>query len=173
MIFIKKWKIIKNSISLSKHHYIDEINDEIFGVKTVTFKEVSESLPSTHLTCNLIKGYIDDIKSAKEYLDACLSYNLTDVGFTTLMDANDYCKENKIKFVDIFNHNLEENNIIKIGEWNNFESCRCGNYSYVSDKYEKVVNFFAKHYCVSNNNESNMVYDGQFLTQGFNGEIII
>ena len=52
-------------IQLSRHHYDDVINDEIFKCKTPTIEDIKAVVDlQTHphqiqFRCNLIKGYVD------------------------------------------------------------------------------------------------------------------
>ena len=96
-------------IHISRHHYDDEVNDKIFGVKTATNKEIKELFNNVEnkklirLNCLLIKNKIDSEEKIEKYLDNASEIGVFRVGFVSLMKVNDYCKKNYINFNDLFN----------------------------------------------------------------------
>ena len=155
-----------NSIALSRHHYNQDKNDEIFGIKTSNIKNIK----NLHLSCNLIKGYIDNEEEILKYLDWCDMNGFTDIGFVALMKVNDYCKEHFIS-QDIFNFNGKR--FLKVKEYHNKDihnelCCKCCNYLYGGDN---LVNIYSRHYIKSDNNNV-LVYDLNKLKDGFNGKVI-
>jgi organic radical activating enzyme len=108
-----------DSISISRHHYTDYHNDEIFGEKNIfkqenkgdfvidvtsngihmLSKQQLQGLQSMvnnknlfHLSCNLIKGQIDSTQKIYNYLEFANYVKIYDVGFVSLMKINDFCK---------------------------------------------------------------------------------
>lgn len=61
-----------DNISLSRHHYDDKKNNELFGKLNVPNTERLLSLSEKeklHLSCNLIKGYIDNEAELLQFLE--------------------------------------------------------------------------------------------------------
>lgn len=162
-----------DSIAFSHHHYDEEVNKQIFGTPTVASNEDIKTFINPnklHASCNLIKGHICDPKSITKYLEHLAEIGITDVGFVSLMPANDYCKENFVDFKDINFANIP--NLYLSKEWNNKTYCRCRNYVYLSEKGVPVKVYF-RYYVDPSYAVSTLVYDGKYLREGFNGKIII
>lgn len=92
-----------DSIALSRHHYNQVENDKIFGMKTPKLDQIRDwnINKNIHLSCNLIKGQIDNEDNLIEYLHSVSKYGIDDVGFVSLMNVNEFCNEHKIDFSDI------------------------------------------------------------------------
>lgn len=159
-------------ISISRHHHDDSKNHEIFGVSNVAGRADIKSIDNKrniHLRCNLIKGYIDSAESIKKYLDVMSSDGVYDFGFVSLMQINDFCKEN---FVDYSKIDIESIPNVRLATSNRLEDfCSCKNYLY----YNKhgIVSFYARFNGDSSRCESTLVYDIDKLTDGFGGKVII
>jgi molybdenum cofactor biosynthesis enzyme MoaA len=167
-----------DSVALSRHHYDDSINQSIFKTKVPTAKDIylyneyrrKLYKPNLHLSCNLVKGYIDSQEEVFHYLDFCDKTNSTDVGFVGLMGVNDFCREHYVDYSVVTTPHkklLNVRNYSKCAE--NGVVCRCGNYVYGGEK--GLVNLYCRHYC-GNNKESIVVYDVDVYKHGFNGEVI-
>lgn len=167
-----------DSVALSRHHYNEKENAKAFGkfvLDQFPLNYEFKDLPNKHklhFSCNLIKGYIDSYEEMCKYLEWVASVGVYDVGFVTLMKINDYCKENHIDFRDIDLNNKE--NILHYQTWNNKGSCECRNYMFNPKDSEGLVKIYARYNVdFTKGNESNLVFDGEYLRSGFGGEIII
>lgn len=163
-----------DSIALSRHFYHDKQNMEIFESSNVATEADILSFKNKdklHISCNLQKGYIDSSKKIRLFLEHVASLGVSDVGFVSLMPANDYCKKHFIDFADIqFNFD----GIYRTKDWNYESHCRCRNYIYIpSEGSVDFVKVYSRYYCDPKFNMSTLVYDGEFLGAGFDGEIII
>lgn len=161
-----------DSIALSRHHYDDKINNEILGFKINS--EIIKKFKNKnilHLSCNLIKNYIDSEQEVIKYLEKSSELGVYDVGFVSLMKVNDFCKNNHIDFIDFDFSNFKSIKQTKI--WNHNNNCRCSNFLYISESDANIVKMYSRYYVNSNNCESTLVYDGENLRLGFNGKIII
>lgn len=157
------------SIALSRHHFDDEINNEIFGFKTSTEAQLNV-LPffvkdKINLRCNLIKGYIDSTDKCKQYLDWCNSIGINSVGFIKLMPYTQYAKDH---FVDV--------DITKIpGMVMTKKTCRpgvcfCENYVY-NGKFGSII-LYRKETINKDINQNTLVLSNNKLKLGFNGVIL-
>ena len=161
-------------VNISRHHYDDKLNDEIFGCKTATREElidISKRVPKhvMRLKCNLIKGYIDNIDEMKKYLEFATEINASNVGFVTLREENNFCKDNKIEI----NEFEKMNGILKVSNSHDRDCCECNNYVYMSDN-GKFVNVFDRYIKKKSNDYCfQLVYSNNCLYEGFGKEIII
>lgn len=169
---LKDIDILINSIAISRHHYDENINKEIFQSNTIPTDMMLQSYPNKeklHLSCNLIKEYIGTPEEVIKYLNFASEIGILDIGFVSLMPANEYCKEQFVDFNDLKFDTL--NNVFITKNWNYNNLCRCRNYIYIADNAE-VVEVYARYYADPKYNGNSLVFDGEYLRKGFNGEII-
>lgn len=161
-----------DSIAMSRHHYDDAKNNEILGFNAPS-KEMIAAFPNKnvlHLSCNLVRGYIDSEEEVIKYLEFCNEVGVDDVGLVSLMGVNDYCKEH---FKDFNDFDFSEyKNMLRNRTWNNKDCCRCANYLYASNSNANIVKMYSRYYVKPHDVEGQLVFDGQYLKTGFNGEII-
>jgi organic radical activating enzyme len=162
-------------ISLSRHHYNDDINNNIFKTTTISNKDIKKLQKKIknknilNLSCNLIKGYIDNNEDIIKYMDNAVNMDIKLIGFITLMDNNQYSIENYVPF----NFKINEKYFTMTKEWKNENICKCNNFLYLSDKYEKILKVYNKHLLVNDiKNTNNLTFDGENLMIGYNGKII-
>lgn len=169
-----------DSIGLSRHHYDDKINTDIFqsdkvaDIETISeFQNRVKNKGLVQLRCNVITGYIETFEDVKRYLNHAIAAGVYDCGFVTLMPINDYCKEHQVDFYKLLDTNDE--NIIKVNgfvrEEDGCQVCECGNYVY-SDYQGHFCKFYNRYFSCCDLTEGQLVYDGQYLRYGFGGDII-
>jgi molybdenum cofactor biosynthesis enzyme MoaA len=130
-----------NELHISRHHYNDDINNSIFGIKTIGIDEIAEikkNLPSglIRFNCNLIKGFVDSQEEILKYLDTAVKLDLSMVGFVGLMKFNKFFKNKYINFKD-----LELNqNMTKIIGMYDYDICECEGYLY--KQYDKEMEVY-------------------------------
>jgi molybdenum cofactor biosynthesis enzyme MoaA len=164
-----------DNISISRHHYDDKINNEIFQTETISSKDLTKLRKNIrrkglfHLSCNLIKGYIDNKEEVYNYLEYANSMKIKSVGFISLMPINEFCKANFADFnkLDLLNENFR---IIK--EWNYEDICKCYNYIYIPKDYKRIIHVYHKNTYHPTDININLSFDGETLRNGFNGKII-
>ena len=161
-----------NSVALSRHHYNDELNQSVFKTKVPTSEDIrlyNKKNTNLHLSCNLVKDYVDSQEEVLKYLDWCDSVNARDIGFVGLMKTNDFCKEHYIDYsVVTKNHKRIWNSKTYSRHEGKKLICRCGNYVFMGEN--GLVNFYCRHYMCNNNSESILVYDINEFKNGFAGE---
>lgn len=162
-------------VSLSRHHYDDEKNKKVFRTTNVPtakyIAELSKRNPGRlHLSCNLIKGYIDSKSEMIKYLEFASKSGIYDVGFVGLMPVNKFAEEH---FVDLERIKLTDKQLVRNKEWRYGKICKCSNYLYMPKKGSMLVKFYARYRCgYSVDMGSNVVFDGQHLRNNFGGKII-
>lgn len=161
-------------VNISRHHFDDELNNEIFACDTATKQELSEissKVPPNimRLKCNLIKGYVDRIDKMKQYLEFASDINALTVGFVTLREENDYCKEHKVEIRDL----KKDKDVLKVEGNFDREYCECSNYIYRSNSL-KFINVFDRHIKKSTTNYCfQLLYSNNELLTGFGKEKIV
>ncbi len=169
---ISKW--FKN-IHISRHHYDDNLNDEIFDTKTPISEELKWAQSTTEnkyqlqLSCNLIKGYIDEKEKMYQYLEWVNSLEINNVGFVSLMPVNQYSRDNYIGY-NMKSLISDRFNVTK--EWSYKDSCECTNYIYLPEDLRESIRVYHKNtYRPFDINET-IIFDGENVKLGFEGEII-
>lgn len=166
-----------DNIALSRHSIDDIENQKLFGSTVVPNLEVIKDFPEKeklHLSCNIVKGYVDSDEKIKEYLEKCSEIGVRDVGFVSLMPINEYAKEHSIDFSDI---KFEFNNRFIVNQYfdrikNNKCVCKCRNYMYLG-KNGQVVTAYSRYYVDNTCSDGALVFMDNNLREGFTGEIII
>lgn len=175
------WSSLIDSYAISRHHYDDTINAEIFGTDNVASTDDIRNLVDTmpvgskhkvHLRCNLISGYIDSIEKIHNYLEYCSKLGIIWVGFVTLMPLNKYCIENVVMADKL----ISSDTFFLSEPWERIEQgkveCRCSDYLYPAPD-GKIIRLYNRIFCNPGLSAGQLVFDGQNLRLGFSGEIIL
>lgn len=160
-----------DSISVSLHHYDKDKLSKLYGcaIPDDAFCFEGINLQKVNASCNLVKGYIDDPEEAHKMLDFALDLNIMRIGFVALMKVNDFCREH---FVDLEDIHIEDiPHVYFTKSMNRNTNCKCSNYLY--NKGLKVLEIYMRNYANPHYCESSLVYDGQYLRQGFHTDNII
>lgn len=160
-----------DSISMSLHHYDTAKLSELYGcrIPESAFDFEGIDLQKLNSSCNLVKGYIDHAEEAHKMLDLNLDLGIPRIGFVALMKVNDYCREH---FVDLEAIHLERiPHVYFTKSMNRGEDCKCSNYLYNKDL--RILEIYMRNYANPQYCESSLVYDGEYLRQGFHENNII
>lgn len=177
-----KYEDFIDYIGLSRHHYDDKINAEIFKTDTVAdaetirkFQAAVKNNKMVQLRCNLILGKIDSYEGLINYLEHAVDVGVNDCGFVTLMPLNEFCNTHQVDFPSLIK---ETDDLLEVMKWVRLdeetrtkELCMCSNYIY-SAKNGKFCRFYRRYFCNSQLKAGQLTYDGQYLRYGFGGEII-
>ena len=160
-----------DSISMSLHHYSLPKLSELYGIRipetALHFEGID--MQKINASCNLIKGYVDSPEEAGKMLDYAVELGIPRIGFVALMKVNDFCRKH---FVDIDAINLESiPHVYFTKSMNRGINCKCSNYLY--NKNLRVLEIYMRNYSNQYYCESSLVYDGEFLRQGFHSDNII
>ncbi len=134
-------------IHISRHHYLDEKNDQLFGFKTIHLDEIKSlqnKLENKHLlrlNSLLIKNYIDSAENVENYLEMAANLGIFRVGFVGLMPLNEFSKQNYVEYKEIFK-NLSPDCAI-VSNLKNANICDCANGMYIS-KDGTLVEFYSR-----------------------------
>ena len=160
-----------NSISMSLHHYDLSKLSELYGCKIPdkSFDFEGIDMQRLNASCNLIKGYIDSPEEASKMLDFALELGLPRIGFVALMKVNDFCQEHFVDLEDIRLDTIPHVYFTK--SMDRGSDCKCSNYLY--NKNLKILEIYMRNYANPQYCESSLVYDGEYLRQGFHQNNII
>ena len=160
-----------NSISMSLHHYDSRRLSELYGCKIAesAFRFEGIDIQKVNTSCNLVRGYVDNAEEAHKMLDFNISLGIPRIGFVALMKVNDYCREH---FVDLDEIHLESiPHVYFTISMDRGSDCKCSNYLY--NKGLRVLEIYMRNYANPYYCESSLVYDGEYLRQGFHKNNII
>lgn len=131
-------------IAMSRHHYDDRVNNEIFGISignplSLLFPPV---LNKVALVCNLIKGYIDNTDGAYKMLEFAAANGIEDMSFVGLMPCNAWSIEHQVP-LDVLKFGKD----VLCTRQLHYEVegvCKCSNYVYTASN-GKIVHFYMRH----------------------------
>ena len=158
-------------IALSRHHYKDDINSEIFGTENIpSSNDIKDCCDDEkiHLRCNLIKGYIDSQEEMVKYMEESSFLGVNDFGFVSLMPLNQYCRDQFIDHPDLSKMSRTKLNYSQV----EVTGCNCRNFLHYTEQ-GKIVQLYSRNNAGYSGCASSLVYDIDHLTIGFNGEKII
>ena len=160
-----------NSISMSLHHYDLSKLSELYGCKIPdkAFDFEGIDMQRLNASCNLIKGYIDSPEEASKMLDFALELGLPRIGFVALMKVNAFCRDHFVDLEDIRLDTIPHVYFTK--SMDRGSDCKCSNYLYNKDL--KILEIYMRNYANPRYCESSLVYDGEYLRQGFHQNNII
>lgn len=166
-----------DSIALSVHHYNHAKNDELFGVsKGITNSIDAEKAlilvpeEKLHISCNLVRGYIDCAQEAYHFINHFSKLGCTDFGFVALMKVNDYAKKHHIDFSEVELQNMP--NTIKTKSFDQNGACKCNNFLTYNENGD-ICKVYARYYVNPESKcETVLVYDRDKLLNGFGGHLI-
>ncbi|MDD2961109.1 MAG: radical SAM protein [Muribaculaceae bacterium] len=163
----KRW----DSISVSLHHYSKARLEELYAtpISSDALRFEGIDLQKINASCNLVKGYIDSAVEAHKMLDFAIERGILRIGFVALMKVNDYCISHFVDLEDI--HIAEIPHVYFTQSMNRGTDCRCSNYLYNKDL--KILEIYMRNYANPQYCESSLVYDGEYLRQGFHENNII
>ena len=122
-----------------------------------------------HLTCNLIKGYIDSKEEAIKYLEWASTIKAHTVSFVSLMPINDYCKENFVHFDEL---NLRDR-LHETQQWTYEDKCTCNDWIYFPNNDEgNMLRVYTKSTFNPMDITTSLVFDGKNVRAGFTEKII-
>ncbi|MBP5179207.1 MAG: radical SAM protein [Lachnospiraceae bacterium] len=179
---LKKIKDLEHieTIHLSRHHYDDNVNRELFGnIKNIPDKELLKDIIGSVsykdifvLNCILLKDYINSPEEAHKFMDFAIDIGAPKVGFMTCSPVNGYAKEQSIPYEAVIKG--DDPALLFTRGFFDYDYCHCSDGVYSSED-GRIVEFYGKStkmedyaYC------RGLVYDADdHLKDGFGGNIIM
>lgn len=160
-----------DSISVSLHHYDRDVLSEIYGcqINDNAFSFEGIDLRKVNASCNLIRGYIDSANEVERMLKFAVRLRLPRLGFVALMKVNDFCQTHYIDFDSIDFANIPH--LYFTESRNRGADCKCSNYLY--NHSGRILEVYMRNYANPSYCESSLMYDGEYLRQGFHDNNII
>lgn len=136
------------SIHISRHHYDEDKNREIFLTNKVAntedimfLQDFLDDKKIININTMVMKDGIDSLDKIKKMLDYVGEVDVYKNGFVSLMKCNEYAKKKFINFNDIFN-NLDSNFFLGHHFYSG-EYCECIDGIYLTSD-NKMVEFYAR-----------------------------
>ena len=179
---LKKIKDLEHieTIHLSRHHYDDNVNRELFGnIKNIPDKELLKDIIGSvsykdifFFNCILLKDHINSSDEAHKFMDFAIDIGAPKVGFMTCSPVNGYAKEQSIPYEAVIKE--DDPALLFTRGFFDYDYCHCSDGVYSSED-GRIVEFYGKStkmedyaYC------RGLVYDADdHLKDGFGGNIIM
>ena len=167
------------SIHLSRHHYDDGVNKQLFGGADVPSRdELKEIVGSVSfkdifvLNCLLLRDHVGSPEEAHRFLDFAIDVGIPKVGFVTCSPINAFAKAQHISDKTVIRD--DDPALLFTRGFYDYDVCRCRDGVYVSAEGE-LVEFYTRDTCTGGCGYSRgLVYDADdHLRDGFGGEIIL
>ncbi len=154
------------NIILSRHHYLDKVNNEIFGTNVLALEELSKlnSKAEVRINCLLIKDYIDSSEEIIKFIESLKDTNINNIGFISLMPANEYAKNHFIDYRDITN--TFGNEFIKTISREDGIRCSCCNYIY-RNSYGNEIYVYFRYTADMKDGYRSLYFDPAGLSEGY------
>ena len=167
-----------DALHISRHHYDDCVNSELFGVRVPTKDELSEILHSVSykdlfvLNCMLLKDYIGTQEDVHKFLDFAIQVGAGKVAYMACSPINDFARAQTMDYTTVLR--ADDPALLFTRGFQDFDLCRCQDGVYASSTGD-IIEFYGR-----NTNVSDCEYCRGFvygadnhLRVGFNGEIIL
>ena len=166
------------ALHISRHHYDDQINASLFGVRVPTKEELSEFLHSVSykdlfvLNCMLLRDYIGTQVEAHNFLDFAIDVGAGKVAFITCSQINDFARTQALDYEKVLC--ADDPSLLFTRGFQDFDLCKCQDGVYASATGE-IIEFYGRKTNVSDCEYCRgFVYGADnHLRIGFNGEIIL
>ena len=136
------------SIHISRHHYKDDINNQIFETDKVASTEdilyLQDNLDDKriiNINTMVMKDSIDSLQEIKKMLDHTGELGIYKNGFVSLMKCNQYATNKFINFNDVFTS--LDNNFFKGHHFYSQDYCECVDGIYLTNN-NKLVEYYAR-----------------------------
>lgn len=152
-----------DAISISRHHpdgFLKPSDGQKLG-----------GLPNgkVNLSYVLVKGLNDNAETARKMMDLAISNRIPHLGFVELMAVNEYAQSHHVSLSDIDWDSIP--GLRKEREQCNGTFCQCSNYVYCSNG--RFLDVYMRNYADPTYCKSSLLFDGQYLRQGFQSDNII
>lgn len=168
------------AIHISRHHWEDEINNEILGIKTASLDDIKflqDGLKNKNViivNSVMMKNYIENFENVKQMSNALSNVGIKRIHFVSLIDYNEYCRENYVDIYKVFEEALKERGFYKDCDRYRKDFCECHTYKFITD-IGSEINILAR--IVKSNNSDyieQLVYTNENkLITGFDSEDVL
>ena len=166
-----------DTVHISRHHWLDEKNDELFGCRMPTADELRSTIASVGmrdlfvLNCMLLKGYVETPDDAHRYLDFAIGTGAPKVSFITGTPVNGFVRQRRAPFEDVLRK--DDPSMLLTQSFRDHSHCHCQDGVYVSPQ-GKLIEFYGRHtepdgckYC-----RGLVITQEGTLTEAFGGRVL-
>lgn len=132
------------AIHISRHHWDDNINNEILGVKTASLEDikyVQERMQNKNtiiINSVMMKKYIEKLDDVKKMANVIAEVGVKKIHFVSLIDYGDFCRENYVDTYKVFEDALKDDMFYKDMDRYRKDFCECHMYKYITDTAEEI-----------------------------------
>ena len=137
-----------DTVHISRHHWLDEKNEALFGRPMPTAVELRRTVSSVGirdlfvLNCMLLRGFVETPEDARRYLDFAIDLGVSKVSFITGTPVNDYVRERRVLYEDVLR--AEDPSLLFTRGYADHGFCRCQDGIYASGQ-GKLIEFYGRH----------------------------
>ena len=137
-----------DAIHISRHHWLDAVNDRVFGRKMATDRSLGEALRSVGcpdlfvLNCILLRGAVETPEDAHRYMDFAIECGAGKVSFITATAVNAWTKEHRVPFDDVLKD--DDPQLLFTRAYQDYTWCRCRDGVYASPE-GRLIEFYGRH----------------------------
>ena len=136
-----------DALHISRHHYLDGRNQELFGTRVASAEELKEAIASVCypdlfvLNCMLLKDWIGTPEEAHRYLDFAIGIGAPKVAFITGAKVNRFVTEQTFDFEEVLR--AEDPAMLLTRGFKDYEYCHCQDGVYASEE-GKIIQFYGR-----------------------------
>lgn len=167
-----------DAIHISRHHYEDGINQQIFHLKVPTEMELKEIVDSISykdifvFNCLLLKDYIDSKEEMHKFLEFAMRTGVPKVGFVTPMPVNEFARQHRVNYKSVIRR--EDERLLFTRGFQDFDFCQCQDGVYVAED-GAIIEFYGRETTFGPGDYVRGLVFGadNHLRAGYGGEIIL
>ncbi len=167
-----------DAIHISRHHYDDGLNDEIFGRKMPTAAELKAAVHSVRyrdifvFNCMLQRDYIGTSEQAHRFLNFAIDLGVPKVSFITCTPVNAYAREQRVTYETVLRR--DDPSLLFTRGFRDFAYCHCDDGIYRSPAGDLIEFYGRTTTAVSCDYCRGLSYGADsILRSGYTGELII
>lgn len=137
-----------DTVHISRHHWLDEENDALFGRPMPSGEELREGIASVGirdlfvLNCMLLKGYVETREDVHRYLDFAIGTGVPKVSFITGTPVNDFVRQRRVGYEDVLR--ADDPSLLFTRGFQDYSFCHCQDGIYVSP-HGRLIEFYGRH----------------------------
>ena len=137
-----------DTVHISRHHWLDRKNEELFGRPMPSGEELREAIASVGirdlfvLNCMLLRGYVETPEDAHRYMDFAIDTGAGKVSFITGTPVNAFVREKRVIYEDVLR--AGDPSLLFTRGFQDGTYCRCQDGVYVSP-CGQLMEFYGRH----------------------------
>lgn len=159
-------------VDISKHHYLNEENDKIMGLKTVSMEELykADLVSKTSINCIFQKGGLSSKEDAIQMIETLGKNNIKNLKLISLLPLTEDAKKNFISLTPLM---TEFESSMNDGYLYDKEMCQCFRFITVTDSANIVQTTIRETFNDDYSCVKQFVFTGEHLYDGFKKKNIL